>query len=80
MTGYVPYYEGYRSGDLKVKGAQSHALLRAICPSPPTITLVHTKLQQKAWAPVTLNSHSAQKHITLLISVFIMGHKKLSMA
>lgn len=79
MTGYVPYYEGYRSGDLKVKGTQSHALLRAICPYPPTITLVHTIVQQKTWAPVTLNTHSAQKHITLLISVFIMGHKKLSM-
>lgn len=36
VAGYVPYHEGYGSEDLKVKGAQPHALLGAM-PSPTHI-------------------------------------------
>lgn len=72
MIGYVPYYEGYESEDMKFINTWAPKFLLPQAPISGSITL-----QQKARVPVIQSNHSAWEYILLLF--FITGHKYLSM-
>lgn len=77
MIRYVPYYEGYESEDMKFKEIWSQNFLKAI----PLLTCTYIREDSIAAKGMGFRRsiHTDQEQITLLLSVFIMGCKELSM-